>query len=279
MFVHTLNEAARTEPDFDIALSSGCSFEAHREDPWPAERCTWSPGTSDGPRILLVGDSHASSLSDAALAVTEAVGGELAVWARQSTPLVGREPADPSDPVAVWFDRIDELEPDLVIIANRSSIYLERAFIDRWRAEGAAGSTDRSADQWGTAVAEVVDAISTRGSKVVWSAVVPEYPTATSLREGLLRRTPRPTTLPRTAVEEVRADVVAAELAALDPYPEAWFFDPTPHLCGADACSNFLAGVALYRDEHHLSARGSAELAEPLRQIVNEALGLTGSPP
>jgi hypothetical protein len=273
MAVLALNEAGRSEPDYDVALSNGCSFEAHRDDPWPAETCTWGPGTPNGPRILLAGDSHASSLSDAAVAVTEEIGGELAVWARQSTPLVGPEPTDPGDPVAAWFELIDELEPDVVIIANRSPIYLHRAFSDRWRAGEPAESADPSTDEWGRAVAEVVGGISARGSKVVWSTVVPEYPTATSLREGMLRRVPRPTTLTRAAVEEVRGDVVAAELAALEAHRDVWLFDPTSHLCGSDGCSNFVGGEALYRDEHHLSARGSAELAEPLLQVVAAALG------
>jgi peptidoglycan/LPS O-acetylase OafA/YrhL len=273
MAVLGLNEAGRAEPDYDVALLSGCSFEEHRDDAWPAETCTWGSGTSDGPRILLAGDSHASALSNAAVAATERVGGELAVWARQSTPLVGRGTTDPGDPIAAWFELIDGLEPDLVIVANRSPIYLERAFSDRWQADRAAASTDRSAEQWGRAVGEVVDAISARGSKVVWTAVVPEYPTATSLQEGRLRREPRPTTVTHTAVEEVRGEVVAAEVAALETHPAVWLFDPTPHLCGEEACSNVVAGEALYRDEHHLSARGSAELAEPLLQVIAAALG------
>jgi peptidoglycan/LPS O-acetylase OafA/YrhL len=277
--VQIANERLRPEPVTDLANTLGCAFEPDQPGDWPAEACELDLAGAGAPTVLLLGDSHAAALSDAVRAAADANGANLAIWTRNSTPLVGSGdlvlPPLPTSPVGGSLALVDRLRPDVVVVANRSPQYLLPGFTDRW----SFGSQDSGVDEltlWEQEVGQVVDALLARGTTVLWSAVVPEYPSAAGLQVSLVRPTPRGSVLDLATVRDRRQAVVDAERRVMDRHDRVQLFDPVAPLC-AETCANVADGIALYRDEHHLAPAGGGLLAEPLGEMLGSLLEVSAA--
>jgi peptidoglycan/LPS O-acetylase OafA/YrhL len=269
----------RDEP---MAVRAGCVIESLDTTPeWSAQDCLVRTPGSTG-TLLVLGDSHAGSISDAAITAGGRLGLDVAVWARGSCPLVDRA-APGYDACRRWhgqvLDLVDRLRPAAVVIANRSPSYV--------RAEGAqsplgpiadaSGRLTATADEalatWGQGLDEVLQALDARGVPVVLMSTVPEYPSGTFGGVTLLRphRTPPEMSLEQVAAR--RGAVVEVERQVAERHPQVAVLDPVPWLCH-DGCRAANAdGVWLYRDNHHLNAYGSALLASPLADAVSAVTG------
>jgi peptidoglycan/LPS O-acetylase OafA/YrhL len=107
-----------------------------------------------------------------------------------------------------------------------------------------------------------VTALRRAGKKVIISIDIPELP---FLPKTCISRpfasSRNDCTFPKAAVDKRQRDlrVMLADIKRL--HPEVRVFDPLDIFCNADTCSAIRDGMLLYYDSHHLSDRGSDELA------------------
>ncbi|MEZ5375429.1 MAG: acyltransferase family protein [Acidimicrobiales bacterium] len=249
---------------------------------WDADRCTFAVDNAKG-TIFLVGDSHAGAAADGVIAAGNGLGYDVAVWYRTSCPIQTRVPATLPD-CADWQDEaiatISERSPELVVIANRSTLYTLPSFPDddvgrviAHRAGDAATEQDEALGVWSRGLEELTSTFTDNGSRVLFMAVVPEYENDPRRMLSLLRSSPTPPEIEVLgAVQDRRGPVVSAEADVAAASDLVTVFDPTGALCGGDTCTPVADGTWLYADDHHLSPVGSRSLEAAWTTAITEAL-------
>ena len=250
-------------------------------DEWSVERCTVDAiGEAKG-LVFVVGDSHASSLSDGAASAFSELGYDTAFWARSGCPfLIGRTTIG-NPGCAEWqsevADLLRELSPVAVVVANRSAGYVLPDFPpgETWRTIGDEQG-DRpvsqidALDEWRVGVEQALHEVRTIGSRVLWVTVVPEH--FDGFRISLVDRQPEPPTTPLSDVRARRGAVAAVESEVLSRVDGAMAYDPAEILCGPAECRAGTEDEWWYMDEHHLNPVGSRMLSESLLAAMVELL-------
>ncbi len=262
-----------------IAADAGCrDFGAG----WDADACTFGVDDPIG-TIFLVGDSHAGAAADGVIAAGNSLGYDVSVWYRTSCPIQTRVPASLPD-CADWqgaaVDTINRLSPELVIIANRSTLYTLPSFpggylgrVIAHRAGDAASDEGDAIGVWTRGLQELTTTFTENGSRVLFMAVVPEYEQDPRQMLSLVRSHPRPPVIEVLgSMQERRGPVVAAEAAVAAGSDLVTVFDPTGELCGIDTCTPVDDGMWLYADDHHLNPEGSRSLESAWTTAIVEAL-------
>ena len=238
---------------------------------WPRERCVRG-GTSDATDrtldILLIGDSHADSISDGLLEAADRLGLSVGSWTVQSQPPVGNSPW-----TARYLELVAEERPKVIVIANRSSNELEPKNMTRWTDRAASG--EEAAALWGETVRQGVLDLGRHGAHVLWVLNVPEFPGGPVLDDAvptLVRPTVRARTISTAQLAERRGLAIPSEVEALATLDRVTVIEPADVLCRPD-CRNADGDAYLYYDTHHLSAAGSRLLTDLLEQALREAMG------
>ena len=263
-----------------IAAEAGCRDGGGG---WDAESCTFTVDDASG-TIFLVGDSHAGAAADGVIAAGNALGYDVSVWYRTSCPIQTRVPAtlpDCNDWQTAAIDTITDLSPDLVVIANRSTLYTLPSYPDGdvgrviANAEGEAAAEQADAlAVWSEGLQELTNDFTDAGSRVLFMAVVPEYENDPRTLLSLLRSSPtEPEIDVLGAVQERRGPVVEAETDVAASSDLVTIFDPTGDLCGTDTCTPVADGTWLYSDNHHLNPEGSRSLEDAWIAAISAALG------
>lgn len=258
-----------------IGTQSGCLI-VNRDLPnlWDPDRCMSGGDEADG-LVLVLGDAAISSVTPAVTDDAERRGWAAAEWGRSGCPFLSTPVADYPG-CARWQDAawglVAELDPDLVVIANRSLDYVDPS--SGPHLEGAEDS-DSSALVWRLAVERTVGRLAEMGIPVVVVGPVPDYGSQFP-RSRLWPIRPHPGTpvLDRSAVDRQRSEVVRAERSVVDPRPTSSYLDPVPELC-SEVCSPVADGLWLYSDAHHLSTRGSRLLGDALASAADGVIGTT----
>ena len=272
----------RADDALPVARTQGCIIEGVTGMiPWSRADCLFNAGATKRP-LLLLGDSHAASFSDAVVAAGQMLDHPVAVWSRGSCPFVGRA-APGYDACRQWqaaaFDLIDELDPEVVLIANRSPAYV-------WPTVGtssplgpiaqATGSptSDRESAlaSWEAGLGETVRAITSRGIAVLLVSVVPEFPPGSFTNATLVHPEPEPPSITRSQLDERRGQVLAREQRAVDGLVGVGWLDPAATLCPS-ACHAARGDVWLYSDNQHINRFGAELLAMPVAQRLTELIG------
>ena len=246
-----------------LAVELGCVDTP--EPAWPAQRCSITAQDDHG-TVLLIGDSHAASASDGVAAAARVSGMSFGVWAMSGCPaLLGRSPVD-HPPCPEWqaelLTAIDDLEPDVVVIANRSSGYT-RVEENDWRIIGAEdGSEPADRDQaiasWTAGLDALLGHLTRRGIGVVVLANVPEYPDAVDgFPMTVFRAAEPPPSIASSHVDRERGPVLRAEADTVSRHPGTEFLDPASVLCDGQVCRAGDGDTWWYMDGHHLNPTGS----------------------
>jgi hypothetical protein len=238
------------------------------------DRCTRGRSDDTSPRVdvLLIGDSHADSLSDGVLAATERLGLSLGVWTVRGQPPHGDQ---------AWVDAFVRLigttRPDVVIVATRSSNpqYLGGELLERWEPDGLGTDGDVPVEQrWVESVRDAVVRYRAAGPHVIWVQSVPEYPDGTGEREDgptllFLDRGFR--SLSPSELDEQRGSVILEERRALGTVGGVTVLDPADRLCTPD-CWSGRDGTFYYYDDNHLTPQGSRLLTEAFEEAIRSGL-------
>jgi peptidoglycan/LPS O-acetylase OafA/YrhL len=232
------------------------------------------PG-GDAGTVLLIGDSHAGALSDAAMRATQTNGADFAVWTRGSCPvLLGSTKADDGsctrwvDDVIAWMETA---RPEVLMI------HTSRAYAEPGDISGPDGTVARTDEAARAAFVEgerrVVIAAEALGARVVLVEGVPTYPGSQIERVALVR----PVAHPRAQrVADFLADTAPLDsaLTAMASSAGASVVATWPLLCSTEVCSQRDAdGQWVYRDWHHLTLGGAALLDGVLTEAVRSTLG------
>lgn len=266
--------------DQRLAGRMGCVDTS--ETTWPADRCTITSADSNG-LVLLLGDSHASSASDGVADAADRLGMDFAVWAKSGCPFLLNRATHNHPTCPGWQDAaikvIDLHNPDVVVIANRSSGYTSAPGKLAWGTIATAnGQRPETQIEKLTSWEEGLDGLlsylhmSSAEPKVVLVANVPEYPPYKSeFPVSLLQRSPPLPTIDRVDVNqrraflEIEADVVAS-------FPRVELLDPADILCEPAICRAGEGNTWWYMDTHHLNPDGSLLLADSLADTMRSLL-------
>jgi peptidoglycan/LPS O-acetylase OafA/YrhL len=222
---------------------------------FPADGCTFRVEGATG-TILLVGDSHAGALAPVLIRAANDAGYNLALWHKPSCPFGGRRAPESC---AQWQDGVveltKELQPDMVVVANRS---LDDTFAEE--------SIEKQRDRLGGKVQALVDA----GTEVAIVNTVPVHPSSGWEEISRLHPNGRPSVVLRSDLDRWQAQKRAIESELDESIDGLVVFDPAPFLCDGDRCPQFRDGIWLYKDKSHLTEPGSMLLYEPLRALIEE---------
>jgi hypothetical protein len=248
------------------------------EEVWPAERCTITSPANHG-LILLLGDSHASSASDGVAAAAKRLGMNFGVWAESGCPLLLDRSPYGHRSCPGWQEAalkaINVYQPEIVVIANRSSGYTPADGDKTWRViateDGSLpGTQAESLDAWEEGFEGLLDRLFTRHPTlhVLAFANVPEYPPFSDFPISLIRRSPSPPIVGRNEVDELR-QVLQNEVDVISRFPRASLFDAAEVFCDENICRAGEDDVWWYMDGHHMNPIGSLILADSLSKKLS----------
>lgn len=250
------------------------------EKTWPTDRCLIRATSSQG-LILLLGDSHASSASDGVAEAAVRLGMNFGVWAKSGCPLLLERAPHNDNTCPSWQEAalaaIDLHEPDIVIIANRSSGYTASFGEKVWRlianASGERPETQAEAlISWEEGLKGLLNHISrnTPTTHVVLFANVPEY-SPDDFEVSLFRGPGDPPTIDRNYVDQ-RRRVLEVEANIVERFPQVEIVDPADILCQPSQCRAGDGDTWWYMDEDHLNPKGSLALADALTVKLRSTL-------
>jgi peptidoglycan/LPS O-acetylase OafA/YrhL len=268
-----LREFEQLRTERPLGRSTGC----HAAGPGgatPLGQCVFGEGGQG--TVVVVGDSHADALGDSVVAAAEAAGYRAAIRTVNGCPFV-------ADDFSVWhgfraperiatcvegreqvWDDISALDPSLVVVANRSSWYIERV-------RGYDGESD-AARGWADAVDDALDRLAELGIRALVVHTVPEHAGPLSDCAYAWGVDIECATSDRTFSDDRRALVVDGERAVVAAQPLASAWDPAQVLCDADVCWRTEGDVPLYLDAHHVTPSARLVLAEPLAEAMERVL-------
>lgn len=229
----------------------------------PKEPCRFGDTTSRYV-VVLFGDSHAAQWFPALEKVAQDNGWALVSFTKSDCP---------SSDLTLWNDtlnrryvecdlwrrnvirRIDEMQPDVVIMANRS------------RHDEDLGGF--SADELASATAATIRDLAPSKARIVEIGPIPhldEKPAdclSGNLEDANDCSLTRSDALPGVLVSEERESTLAEQ---------AGFIDPTPWLCSAHRCPVVIGQYLVYRDSSHLSEEYAEWLSGPLKVSLDAEL-------
>lgn len=235
---------------------SRSSCHVQREDPeeWRPDLCTRGVGAfvPPGLDVLLVGDSHADSLADGVLAAAEVLGLSMGVRTVSGQPPLGLD-----DWVRRHSKLIELTDPNIVILAARSTGYVPEGRRDRWSEIENLNDYDQVQIQelWVEELRAAVRQYRALGPRVIWVQNVPEFPELPE-RTATLMAPKRFQSISLDELAVQRGGLLERERRALDDIEGVSVVDPAKILCSPE-CKNGAAGGFFYYDSHHLSPTGS----------------------
>jgi hypothetical protein len=268
--------SAARAPHIDV--QRGC------EGPQPLDRaklsqCTWTVPGAQG-RVVLVGDSTASSLSEAVVAAGAKLGLDVTVSTYYGCPFIQLLVYGSSSGAAACrrVDRaalsaIERLRPALVVVVNRADDYLES--IDELAPLGGAATHTSSKLRalWARGLHATVAALTSRSIHVLLVGPVPRIagqPAECAVIRILTRTCSG--TAPRSQVDAHLAPLHRIEDEAVAGLPNVATLDLESAFCSLSECSSIAGRNVLYTDSDHLSPLGSRRVTARVATAIRRAI-------
>ena len=223
-------------------------------------------------RILLVGDSAAGSISDAIASVAKSNEFNFSVYYANSCPVTARAykyRENCENNFAQISDYIEKLNPDLLVIANMSDLYVSESGLGKVIVDfdgNPARSADEALQLWITGLRSRIE-----NSFSMRKVLIVQQPPLSAMREPIL--------LQKLFDEEVSLDnsdtrnmIVQAEAELFKNYKNVAAFDPASVLCDDKNCRQTLNGDALYYDGRHLTVKGSLLMVDGITKALQPLL-------
>jgi hypothetical protein len=224
--------------------------------------------------LMLVGDSHADTISDAVVEAAVDEGYEVVIRTHLACPLITVPLAFEPECVTrqgETLELIREIEPAMVVIANNSPLALTNLGL----ASDSTTISPEALSSWEAALRGTFADIEPFVDRVVLFSVIPTFRSDEFDRAlpTLLRPHGAYPTASVDSIQSWRGPILAAEArAAADAGGFVELVDPLPYLCPNEACAIRSAdGTFRYRDGAHLSNPIARGLAEPLRSSLRSA--------
>lgn len=256
------------------AFTYGCQMS---NLPFPIEKCSHLVEQPIG-TVLLIGDSQAGSISDGVLNATDALNLNFVVWYNDGCPIFPRPTEERSD-CAEYQKSIPQIistvEPDLIIIANKSSLYGmgggQHGGLSIKNADGSTPDTySETIQMWTSGIQELFSSAPFVNQKILY---LQQVPTSKPIRPTLLRNSSRDSSFD-LSFSSNRNEIVRNEESALRNFQNVTLFNPSNYLCPNNRCSTSIKGISVYSDENHLSPYGSDLLTPSLTRVIRKLLNL-----
>ncbi|WP_314422924.1 acyltransferase family protein [uncultured Microbacterium sp.] len=266
----------RSDAYFELApecgdLSSRLVFDGRET----TRECDFSED-GRGPRVWLVGDSHAEQWQAALFPIARDQGWRLTISSFPGCPpadvaFIGFDaawgPVDYTrcrDWAAALTEQLVADSPDLIVTSMAARQQLVDDGSGREHDEQFVDGLRRTWARWTDA-----------GASVVAIADTPSNGDVRDLDCLVLNASePGECAVPRQ--EAMPPDPVA--LAASTSMPGVWRADLTSLLCDARECFAAVGGVPVYYDADHLSGSYAETLSDPLREVIHHALNASAAP-
>ena len=214
-----------------------------------------SPGSRR--RVVLFGDSHASSASDGVVAAAKVAGFDVGVVSFDGCPPfpVSGTIGGCADPRSVYEQTLTAMKPDTVVLVNSLEHYLQ---YDE-------SNTEDSAYIVGS-LSEYVKSLVSNDIRVVVLLQVP------NMKIGGQVSIVRPrlsTTTSSLKDQETRFALLKQLRMKIGSDPMVTIVETDEIFCKKDLCYPRSNGELLYRDQSHLNPLGSMLLVEPLANALN----------
>lgn len=253
------------------ARSAGCHRSDYQDETWPRDRCLVDSPESDR-LALLIGDSYALSLSEAARTAATEAGVDLAVWTMTRCPAIARDMV--AYPGCTRFhgavrDLIAELEPDVVIVTNRSPAYVcgPDAVCDAGvLPEGEGTAHERALAGWALGLDDLAADVTAAGAELVLIGTGPRFPFSPAATVSTLRPDGVRATIPVTEAEEQLAPTEAIERQVADTHG-ATFVDMVDVMCDDTTCRSHDDDVWMVYDVGHPTVPATMRLTPTLRGL------------
>lgn len=256
------------------AYTSGCQMS---ELPFPVEKCSHLVEQSVG-TVLLIGDSQAGAISDGVLSATNSLNLNFVVWYNDGCPIFPRPTEERSD-CSNYQNSIPEVisivEPDLIIVANKSSLYGmgsgQHGGLTIKNADGSTPDTyNETIQMWTYGVQEIFHSEEFSSSLILYFQQVP---TSKPVSPTLIRRSQRNSSFD-LSFSANRNKIIQVEKQALKSFTNITLFNPADNLCPNNRCFSSIDGNSVYSDEYHLSPYGANFLAPSIGQVIKQLLNI-----
>lgn len=252
----SLSGTAKSVP---VIYRNGCHVDFLETE--PKEPCRFGDPESRFV-VVLFGDSHAAQWFPALEKASSDNGWALVSFTKSGCPSsdltlwsgpLNREYTECNEWRRNTVDRLNDMHPDLVVLANRSR-----------NAEDEGGF---SPEELARATARTIKDLTPSKAHVVEIGPIPhmdESPVTClsgHLDDANACSLSRSVALPQVLVSEARGSAIAAE---------AGFIDPTPWLCTQLRCPVVIGQYLVYRDGSHLSEEYAEWLSEPLASAIDK---------
>ncbi len=227
-----------------------------------AQGCLFETPTKKG-LVILVGDSTAKSLSDGFVKSANELHFDSLVLFMPGCAF--QAPNSPFTPYCDDFRRnvwraIGVLKPDLVVVSNLSSLYVNEIGIPGL-------GSDQAKEIWGTQTRLLVEKIWSQNSRALIIQPMPQFFVDIRYDVGFLNR--------RVGFEE-KSVVLARtqsindiEISSISPSQRGTsIVNVSEVFCGDAKCSQIVDGVLAYEEFAHLSSAGSLIVAPSLRDAM-----------
>lgn len=269
--------------DIPVAREAGCHVtDVARDFSFDETDCIFEAPTGGDGLVMVLGDSHASSLASAVLGAAHPRGFDVGVWSGSGCPFIlDVGPNRQFEDCRAWVDAaiglVAELQPSVVVIANRSTIYTHPTVGEPENAvhrlstssTDPSGSRDEALALWSAGMEATVAQLEAGGARVVVLGMVPEFWPDFVDRYSLARPDLDPV-MTRAELDERQIDVDAATRAGLPD--TAAFVDPTDTICPTFPCRPTDGAGWLYYDPDHLNERGSRLLVDDVGAALDAVL-------
>lgn len=228
------------------AIRAGCLGDPGGPE-WPASDCTFGAASGEG-TVLLLGDSKAAALADVTTEAASAAHRRTAVWTRAACPFLvpsSYVPHDCADWEAAAFQLVDELDPDLVVLSNRTPN----------------DTTEDDFDYWAAQLDATLDRLDEMGVPALLVSDSPELPAEPV--QALTSASHAVVVLPASEARAQLEPMLTRERAVVEGHPGDSVVDTMPSVCDPD-CRSAGDGEWWYFDALHFTPRGAARLIDPI---------------
>jgi len=256
-----------SQNDPPLGQQRGCVFDGVVAFDSP-DRCVFETPGARG-RIVLVGDSHANSLSTAVVEASRQLRRHAHVVTASScvfSRLAGRTTRRVPNCGGLYEEMVRRLtaapRADLLVITHSGA-----AHVDQLASEGDTAALET----WTDSLAAALYRVSAAGVPVLLVLDIPRIgETSTICRFGAV--IPVDCTVPRSGVDQRLGRVRLAETELASRLPRVSSLDLTGEFCDQRECRANLAQTLLYSDSHHLNLHGGRHVTQRLQAAMARAL-------
>jgi len=210
--------------------------------------------------VYLVGDSNAAAASDGVAEAVFSLGGELVIAVMSSCPFLTKSPNELCTSYnKSRFESIKKRKPDLVIIVNHQSDYLDSYYQPWGKSENLLKSLSETL-LW-------LDNLEIR-SIVQGEIPFCDFKVSLISKFSLKRRSCKS----NFDQQPEHLKLLTATKQLTEDFPRHYFFDPRFTVCPKETCTPILNGEMVFRNRDHLTAYGSLMLTPTFTAAIRNVL-------